>query len=338
MKKEALNMKSWGGFGLLAGIALIVMGLILSVSEGIPGEYPRKPITIVIPWPAGADSGVIAQKLANIMNQNKYLPQPMQLLFKPGAAGTIGFAEVLQGKADGYTICFNASAPIIIQPLVKELPYSHKTMIPVIQVVKNDILLVVRNDFPWKGVPEFLGHVKAHPGEVAAGTAGDFTWPHFSLLQLEKFGLKFRHVPFQGNAPATTALLGGHIPVAVLTPGAATPHVAAGKLRFLVSAERDRSSFAPDAPTMKELGYPIPGTTHFYGVIVPKDCPHEVVETLHAAFKKAMDTDEFGAFCKDLGTTRSYIGYKELPEMIDSVVRETAQLLEGIGVKVRKVH
>jgi tripartite-type tricarboxylate transporter receptor subunit TctC len=203
--------------------------------------------------------------------------------------------------------------------------------------VKNDILLVVRNDFPWKSVQEFLGHVKTHPDEVMAGTAGDFTWPHFALLQLEKFGLKFRHVPFQGNAPATTALLGGHIPIAVLTPGAAAPQVAAGKLRFLASAEQKRSSFAPDAPTMKELGYNVPGSTHFYGVIVPQGCPEEVVEILHAAFKKAMDTDEFAAFCKELGTIRSYVGYKELPGLIDSVVKETSQLLEGMGIKVRKV-
>lgn len=330
-------MKSWGVFRLLLGLLFILIGLILWAPEGGSGEYPRKPITVVIPWPAGADSGVIAQKLANITNQNKYISQPMQLIFKPGAAGTIGFAEVLQGKADGYTICFNASAPIIIQPLVKELPYNHKTMIPVIQVVKNDILLTVRNDFPWKSVQEFLGYVKTHPDEVMAGTAGDFTWPHFALLQIEKFGLKFRHVPFQGNAPATTALLGGHIPVAVLTPGAAAPQVAAGKLRFLASAELERSPFAPDAPTLKELGCNVPGTNHFYGVIVPKGCPDEVVETLHGAFKKAMDTDEFAALCKELGTIRSYIGYKDLPDLIDSTVKETAQLLEGMGIKVRKI-
>ena len=302
-------------------------------------DYPRKPITAVVSWPAGSGTGIVGQKLVSIMNQNKYLPQPIQLVYKPGGAGTIGLAEVLQGRADGYTIAYNPSAPIIIQPLVKELPYNHGSMIPVLMTARNPCVFVVPSDSPWKTIQEFLEYVKTHPGETMVGTAGEFTWLHLALLDLMKAsGLKFRHVPFQGDAPAVTALLGGHVPIVAVQIGSASAQVVAGKLRILACLDEERSAFAPNAPTIKELGYNVKGVLHTHIVTVPKATPQKIVVTLHDAFKKAMDTEDYSAFMKIVGSVPSYVGYKELPGLIDTSVKEIAQLLEGIGVKVRKVQ
>jgi tripartite-type tricarboxylate transporter receptor subunit TctC len=331
-------MKPGGFLGLILGVFLI-LGLMQPLSEGVASDYPRKPITAVVSWPAGSGTGVVGQKLVNIINQNKYLPQPIQMVYKPGGAGTIGLAEVLQGRADGYTIAYNPSAPIIIQPLVKELPYNHGTMIPVLMTAKNPCLFVVRSDARWKTIQEFLEYAKTHPGEAMVGTAGEFTWPHVALLDLMKASsLKFRHVPFQGDAPAVTALLGGHVPIVTVQVGSASAQVAAGKLRFLACMEEERTPFAPDAPTIKELGYNVKGILHTHIVTVPKATPQEIVVTLHDAFKKAMDTEDYSAFMKNVGSVPSYVGYRELPALIDTTVKEITQLLEGIGVKVRKVQ
>lgn len=333
-------MKPKGMLGrLFWSSSFIVLGLISFIPNSGAKEYPLKPIILVVNFPAGSSTGLTGQKLANIINQNKFLPQPMQLLYKPGGAGTIAVAEVVQGKADGYTLAYTPSAPILVQPLVKELPYNHRTLIPVVQTIRYPWLYAVKSDAPWKNAQELLDYAKKHPGEVMVGTAGDYTWGHVSVLDLMRAsGLKFRHVPLQGDVGTITALLGGHIPVGVVTGGSLIAQVSAGKLRLLASAETERSPSTPDVPTIKELGYDVKGTTHTNFVIAPKDTPLEIVEILSAAFKKAIETSDYNDFMKDVGGSPGYLGHKELPAFIERVVKETALLLEGIGTKIRKIE
>lgn len=332
-------MKRWNRPLLMVCALFIFSSIILLASDGVARDFPRKPITVIVSWPAGSSTGFTGQKLVNIINQNKFLPQPMQMLFKPGGAGTIGLAEVLQGKADGYTIAYNPSAPIIVQPLVKDLPYTHRTLTAIVQTIRFPWLFVAKGDAPWKNMPEFLTYAKQNPGEALVATGGDYTWGHVALLDLMRAsGIKFRHVPLQGDAGVVTAVLGGHVLVAVTTAGTVSTQVAAGKLRYLATVEPERPPFAPDIPTVRELGYNVRGTTHTHIVAAPKATPPEIVEVLHDAFKKAIATDDFLAFMKDTGGSPGYVGYQDLPALIDSVVKDTAQLLEGIGVKVRKVE
>lgn len=317
----------------------LAFSLVLVASQGFATDYPRKPITVVVSWPAGSATGIVGQKIVNIILQNKYLPQPMQVLYKPGASGTIGLAEVLQGKPDGYTIAYNPSAPILVQPLVKELPYTYKTLTPIIQTIKFPWLLVVKSDAPWKTIREFLDFCKKHPGEVTVGTAGDYTWGHLALLQMTRAtGLKFRHVPFQGAAPNVTALLGGHVQASLVVTGDVSAQVSAGKIRFLACVETQRSPFVPDAPTFKELGYDVRGTMHTHIVVLPKGVAEDIVETLHGAFKKAIDTNDYKEFMKQVGGDPGYISYKDLPAAIDAAVKEAIGLLEGVGTKVKKAQ
>ena len=323
--------------GLLALSVFMVSSLMLFGFAWAAKDYPRKPITVVVAWPAGSATGIVGQKIVNIISQNKYFPQAMQLLYKPGASGTIGLAEALQAKPDGYTIAYNPSAPILVQPLVKELPYTHKTLAPIIQTIKFPWLLAVKTDAAWKTIQEFLAYANQRSGEVMVGTAGDYTWGHLALLQMtQATGIKFRHVPFQGAAPNVTALLGRHVPVSLVVTGDVAAQIAGGKVRFLASVETERSPFAPDTPTLKELGYNVRGTMHTHIVVAPKGTPDDIVETLHGVFKKAIDTDDYKAFLKEIGGDPGYIGYRELPAALDAAVKEATQLLEGVGTKVKK--
>lgn len=337
--KEVSSMDPKSTSRCLRFFISVMVGFMLLVPVGEAKDYPRKAIIIVVPFPAGSSTGLSGQKLVNIIMQNKYLPQPLQIVYKPGGAGTIGLAEVLQGKPDGYTLGYPPSAPIMVQPLVKELPYTHKTLVPIIQTIKYPWLMAVKSDAPWKTIQDFLVYAKQHPEELTVGTAGDYTWGHLSLIQFMKVsGLKFRHVPFQGSVPNATALLGGHINLSLVLSGDVAAQVSAGKIRIIASVETERTPFAPEAPTLRELGYDIKGTTHTNILVARKGTPDEVVETLHEAFKKAVDTEEFRAFTKEVGGYPAYMGYKELPAAIDEVVKEVTQTLEGIGVKARKIR
>jgi tripartite-type tricarboxylate transporter receptor subunit TctC len=313
-------------------VALTGTGLVADVQA-----YPDKPITVVVPWPPGSGTGLTAQHLVNAINQKKYLSQPLQVVHRPGGTGTIGTAEVLAARPDGYTVLYNASAPIIVQPLVKDLPYNHRSLIPVVQTVGFPWLIAVRDEAPWRTMQELLEHAKQHPGELIVGTAGDYTWGHVALLQVQKStGLKFRHIPFEGSAPNVTALLGGHTHASLVTSGDVAKHVAANKVRLLATVERERAAAFPDIPMLGEFGIEVSGTLHTNLVAVAKGTPGEIVEALHDAFKKAIESDDYQAFIKQLGGTPSYGGYEELPAVLDTAVKRTADMLEDMGVKVRR--
>jgi len=315
------------------------MAVILTAAFAMAADYPRKAVTVVVPWPAGSATGIVGQKIVNIIQQNKFFPQAMQIVYKPGASGTIGLAEVLQGKPDGYTIGYNPSAPILVQPLVKELPYTSQTLTPIIQTMQFPWLLVVKAEAPWKTIQEFLDYCKKHPGEVTVGTAGDYTWGHLALLQMtQATGIKFRHVPFQGAAPNVTALLGGHVQASLVVTGDVSAQISAGKVRFIACVETVRSAFAPDTPTFKELGYDVKGTMHTHIVVLPKGAAPDVIEILHEAFKKAIDTNDYKEFMKQVGGDPGYISHKDLPAAIAAAVKEATRLLEGVGTKIRKVQ
>jgi tripartite-type tricarboxylate transporter receptor subunit TctC len=151
-------------------------------------------------------------------------------------------------------------------------------------------------------------------------------------------GIQYRHVPFQGAAPNVTALLGGHVKASLVVTGDVATQVTAGKIRLLACVETERSPFAPDQPTFKELGYDVPGTMHTHIVVLPEGAPEEFVRILHDAFKKAIDTNDFKEFTKQVGASPGYIGYKELPAAIDGAVKQAIALLEGVGTKIRKVQ
>ena len=300
-------------------------------------NFPTKGITLVVPFPAGASTSLTAQTIANIVNKNKLCSTSMQVIFKPGGSGTIGVAEVLRGAPDGYTLSYTPSAPIIVQPLVKNLPYSIKTMRPFIQTAKFDWMLTVKEDSPFKTIQDFVEYAKQHPNEVRVATSGDYTWSHVALLNIAKAsGLKFRVVTFSGGTTNMVAVLGGHVDAGVLLTGDAATNVQAGKLRFIATCEPQRSSFYPDVPSFNEIGYSTFGSYHTNVAIAPKDTPDETIKILHDVFKKAIDTDEYKAFLKKIGGQYAYIGYKELPSVIEEEAQKIKILLKELGKEINE--
>jgi tripartite-type tricarboxylate transporter receptor subunit TctC len=305
--------------------------------QPLHAAYPEKPISVVVNFPAGTDVGICAQRLVNIINQGKYLSQPLQVVYKTGGVGTIGLAEVLQGRPDGYTLAWTPSAPVLIHPLIKDLPYNLESMVPIIQILKFPFFIIANADSPSKKIEDFLRDAKNRPGKVTIASAGEFTWPHIAILQLEEATkIKFRHVPLEGSSQAVTSLLGRHVDSTITSMGSAGPQVTSGKLRVLACVERERAVWPDDVPAINELGYNVPGTDNQHLLVLPKGASEEVIGTIHAAFKRAMDTSAFKDFLKQNGGTLYYVGNKDLPKYLEEAQKRIRTLFESINIKTKR--
>ena len=323
-------------FSHLAVFTFIFSIIFLLAASTWAADFPKRGITVVASFPPGGGAMMVAQRIINIINENKICPTGMQLVFKPGGAGTIGLAEALSGRPDGYTLAYTPSAPLIVQPLIKDLPYTTKSYTPIIQVLTNDWLLGVKTDSPLQTIQEFIEYAKQHTGEVTVGTAGDYTWPHIALLDISKAtGLKFRHVPFAGSGPSVVSLLGGHINAAIMKPIDISSQIEAGKARFIASAELKRSQYYPDVPTVKELGFPVAGSFYNEMFVAPKGTPEDIIKILHDMFKKAIETDDYKAFLKTMGADFQYVGYKDLPAILDRETKKVKSLLQELGTEIK---
>ena len=249
-------------------------------------QFPAKPVTMIVPWPAGGTTDITMRALAEATG--KYLGQQVLVENKPGASGTLGAGAMLNASPDGYTI---TQTPVTVfrLPHIEKTPYDPLTDLTYILGISGYTFgVVVRTEAPWKTWREFVAFAKANPDKISYGTPGANTNPHITMEEIAlKQGLKWVHVPHKGSAPAMVALLGGHIDSVADSTGWA-PHVQAGKVRLLVTWGENRTKRWPDVPTLKELGFGIVSNSP-YGLAGPKGIDPRTVKALHDAFKKGAE-------------------------------------------------
>jgi tripartite-type tricarboxylate transporter receptor subunit TctC len=250
--------------------------------------YPSRPITLIVPWPAGGSTDTHLRKLSEIAS--RHLGQPIVIENKPGASGMLGPAGMARSAApDGYTIS-QLTVAAFRQPYMQKVDWDPlKDFTYIIGVSGYTFGMVVKSDSPFKTFGDLMAYAKANPGRMSYSSTGTGTSPHLLVEELaNKAGVEFLHVPFKGNADSTQALMGGH----VMAQSDATgwgKFVDAGTLRLLVTFGEQRTRWG--APTAKELGYDIVSYSP-YGLVGPKGMDPKVVKILHDAFKKAMDDPE----------------------------------------------
>jgi tripartite-type tricarboxylate transporter receptor subunit TctC len=270
------------------------------------GNFPNKPIKLVIAFPAGGPTDITMRQLAD--NAGKILGQPVVVENRPGAGGSLP-AQLLQSSpADGYTL---AQIPLG----VFRLPYTTKmTWDPikdinyVINVTGYAFGIIVPTESPIKNWADFVAYAKANPGKLTYGSTGTMTSPHLTTeLIAQQLGIQLNHIPYKGSADLSQAILGGHIMAAADSTGFA-PLVQAGKVRVLNTWGAKRLDKFPDAPTLKELGLDIVQNSPF-GIGAPRDTPPDVVKKLHDAFKKSMEDPSY---------VQALARYDMLPDYKDS--------------------
>lgn len=249
--------------------------------------FPSKPITLIVPWPAGGSTDRHHRALAEIAS--KILGQNIVIENKPGAGGTLGPGTMaLTAKPDGYTIAQFPMGMLRVPHMQKVnwSPINDFTFI--IGVSGYTFGFVVRSDSPYKTFKEYIEAARKNPGKIDYGSTGIGTSPHLLMEELsDKAKVQLTHVPFKGNADLMQALLGGHV-MAGSDASGWDKFVDGGQMRLLVTFGEKRTQRWPNVPTAKDLGYGIVSQSP-YGLVGPKGMDPAVVKTLHDAFKKAMD-------------------------------------------------
>jgi tripartite-type tricarboxylate transporter receptor subunit TctC len=291
---------------LLIAVTLPLPGLVSRASA--QAKFPAKPINIVVPYSPGGSSDLVARSLGRVAS--KYLGQPLVVMNKPGAAGTLGLNAVGDARPDGYTVGITNSG-MILQPLVGQTKYNYATDLEAIaQAGYIPFVFAVRAEAPWKDLDEFTRYAKQHPGEIKYGHTGIGNTAHTAPEQYAKLaGVKIEPIPFDGGAPLIAALLGGHIQAIMNNPVDLQQHVKAGKIRVLAVADERRIDDPQykEVPTFKEKGFPVYAML-WQGVGAPKGMPQDVKRALADGFKNMTNDPESRKAIVDMGLIFEYLG------------------------------
>jgi tripartite-type tricarboxylate transporter receptor subunit TctC len=277
----------------------ITLGLAMAVGAGLlaaapttfgQAAYPTKTITIIVPFPAGGTTDILARILGQYMSTS--LGQPVVVDNRGGAGGNIGGQAAARAPADGYTLFMGTvGTHAINSSLYKKMPFDPvKDFAPLTRVAMVPNLLVAHPSQPFKTVPELIAYAKANPGKVNYGSSGNGTSIHLSgELFKTMTKVEMTHVPYKGSAPAVSDLLGGQIAIMFDNLPSALPHVKAGKLRAIAVTSAKRSPELPNVPTVAESGVPGYEATSWFGMFAPAATPPAIVTQLNAVIVKALN-------------------------------------------------
>ena len=257
--------------------------------------WPARPITMVVPFPPGGPTDLVARVLAQRLGEQ--LGQNVVVDNKGGANGNIGAVAVARAPADGYTILYNTSSITLSPALYKSLSYDvEKDFAPVALTAVVPLALVVHPSIPANSVKEFVAYAKAHPGKLSYGSAGNGNVTHLGAFQfVQAHGIDAVHAPFKGSAPADLALASGDIQFMTDTVNSVMGFVKDKRMKMLAVTTAKRMSLFPDVPTLAESGMPGFEVGAWQGVMVPTGTPRPVVDRLNAEILKALQHPDLRA-------------------------------------------
>ncbi len=315
--------------------ALMLIGALCSGQAAIAKDWPTQPIRIVLPYPPGGASDVTARLLG--MKMGQAWETTVVIENRPGANGIIANEAAAKSPADGYTILMANLGPNAINPAVyAKLPYdTAKDFAPVILTTIVPLVIVTAADSPAKSLAQLIALAKEKPGQVTFGSAGNGAGSHLAgeLLAVTT-GAKMLHVPYKGDAPAITDVMGGQLTIALPTALAGVPHVKSGKLRALAVTSSKRIASLPDVPTVNEaLGISGYEAVSWGGLMVPTGTPAAVIAKINAETNKALQMPDVKVKLMALGA--EIVG--GTPEAFDTFLR--AELIKWKKVaEGAKIH
>ncbi len=267
----------WLRTGLLAAAALVIP----LAAQAQNAEYPDKPIRLIVPYPPGGGTDVIARIVQERFQA--LLGQPVIIDNRGGAAGSIGTEAAAKSAPNGYTVLFTLSSHTINPSIYPKLPFdTAKDFEPVGMVASLPQILVASMQFPANTVAELITLAKAKPGTLSFASVGNGSPGHLAgeLFKL-RTGTEMTHIPYRGGGPAVSDVLGGQVPLLWVSIPAAAQFVKAGKLKALAVSTQKRSAAFPDIPTMQEAGVPDFEVDSWYAMFVPAKTPRPVIDKLN---------------------------------------------------------
>jgi tripartite-type tricarboxylate transporter receptor subunit TctC len=320
---------------LLRHVAVVSI-LSLTVSYAwAQSDYPNKAVRLVHGFTPGGISDVLARAIGAKLTTT--LGQQVIVDPRPGAGTTIASDHIAKSVGDGYTLFLqDMTTHAINASLYRHLPYdSVRDFTPVTLIAASPLLLLVHPSLPATSVKELIALAKKHPDEIAHGSSGNGTIVHLAAEMLKSMaGIKMVHVPYKGSPQAVTALLGGEVAVSFATTPPALPNVEAGKLRALAVTTPQRSTAAPNVPTMKEAGLPEFELVLYTGILGPRGLPQPVIDRLNAEFGKAVQLPDVQQIYSKVGAVPVTSTPAEFAAHIKKEMAKLGQLVQLSGAHV----
>jgi tripartite-type tricarboxylate transporter receptor subunit TctC len=311
-------------------LVLLFWGTALAQSD-----YPNKPVRLVVSFPAGGISDVLARALA--IPLSRQLGQQVVVENKPGAGTTIAGDSIAKSPPDGYTIWLqDITTHAINANLYTKLPYdSIKDFTYIAMVASTPLMLVVHPSTPANSVRELIALLRANPGKYSYGSSGNGTIVHLSAEMLKSAaGVDVLHVPYKGSNPATAAILGGEVTFVFSTMPPAISNAKAGKLRALAVTTAKRVGAAPEIPTMIEAGLPNFEIVLYSGIMGPKGMDRALVRRINAEFAKVVQAPEIKNVYEKIGADPIAMSPEEFEKSTAAEIAKLAPVVKASGAKV----
>lgn len=298
--------------------------------------FPSRPIRIVVPFPPGGTTDILARALA--LKLVERFAQPVVIDNRPGAGGSIGADAAARAAPDGHTLLMGHLGTLAVNPAIyRNLPYDpQKSFAPVCLMAIVPSVLVVNPSVPVSSAAELIAYAKANPGKLTYGSAGSGSTSHLTTEYFKlATGTDILHVPYKGIGPMLTDLLSGQISMGLNGAPAVMPMVNSGKLRALAVSSRTRLPSLPQIPTLDESGVPGFEANGWYGIVAPAATPREIVMRLNAEIRRILQTPELRARLDNEGAIPAADSPEEFAAFIASEIARWAEVLKRAGIKAQ---
>lgn len=307
---------------LLAALVLACAG-----AASAQDAYPSRPLTIIVPFPPGGVADIVARVTAPAME--RFLGQPVVVMNRPGAGGTVGTAALANSPADGYTLLM-ALASISTNPEQDRVSgraagFQLSQLAPVARISIEPMLLAVRAGSPYRSLTDVIVDAKKRPGQITYASSGLYGVYHVATAMFtNETGIQLNHVPYKGGAPALLALLSGEVDIGLVTRSVGLKHLQAGTLRPLAAWGNRRWEQFPELPTVKELGFDVDYNL-WSGLFAPSGTPEPIMTKVRQAVRAAMDDSQFTTAMAKLQASVAYLDAPEFRKFWeDDAMRLTA--------------
>jgi tripartite-type tricarboxylate transporter receptor subunit TctC len=311
--------------------ALVVLAVSLGLVDGAAaGDYPSKPITIVVPYAPGGGGDAFTRAIA--FQAQEILGVKIFVKNRMGGGATIGVGSVARARADGYTLGFISSSPVVAAPNFFKVPYDPaKDLTYLSRFVISAAPMLVRNDSKFQSFQDLIAYAKANPGRLRWSTAGINGAPHIATEAVfRKEGIKSAFVPMQGSTEVLAALLGGTVDMGVMSDYAGP--LAAGDVRALADISPERVPDLANIPTYKEMGYAL-APAIFFGLAGPAGLPEEVIVTWEQTMRTITASDSFNEVAKRLNGNVAYLDHEAFQAMVLSEIETMRDALQSLGMR-----
>ncbi|MFS8974473.1 tripartite tricarboxylate transporter substrate binding protein [Cupriavidus necator] len=299
-------------------------------------EFPDKPITMIVPFPAGGPTDALARSIGDALG--KELKTSIIVDNRGGAGGTLATTVAASSKPDGYTIFFATTGTMAINPALYKTSLKVdplKAFTPIGAVASAANVFVVAKDAPYKNVKELIAAAKANPGALTFASSGNGGVIHLTGEQFKNAsGLQISHIPYKGSAPAMTDLVANRVTMMFDVVPGSLPFIKGGRLKALAVTSNRRVEALPDVPTMAEAGVPNFEATSWFGIVAPQGTPQPLVSKLHDALQKALGSQEFKKQMSALGSAPMPGSVQDFTRILQQDTVKWAGLVKSSGATI----